>query len=107
MGIPQAKRVNLDGGATADRRPAALELVDREVDPIAVEIQKGALDPFLQNEALDVPGFAARHPQQLAIGAAGSPVDAPKDQVEKVGFPTLEALSQHRSGLIEGDRPPQ
>jgi hypothetical protein len=102
--IAQALRVDVDDAAPANRRSAALQLVDREVDALAKETRQGAFQAFLADQTFEVAVFAAGETEELAIGILPRRVDSPADERQEVGFSAPETPAQDGAGLVERDR---
>ena len=102
--IPQLSGIYCQPGAAADRRAAALVLVNREVDAGTVQASQGALHPLLSHELLEVAVFAAGQVEQLSVGIGRVRVDRRADQRQQVGLTAFEPPPDGRTGLLRRDR---
>src|SRR5262252_3490046 len=102
--IANLRWLDRESHATPDGRAATLQLVDREVDALAVEMSERPFQPFPANESLEVAVLTADELEQLSVRAAWIVVDGTARQSQKVGLTPREARREDRPRHLCGQR---
>ena len=102
--IANLRRLDRERCATPDGRAATLQLIDREVDALAVEMNERPFQAFSANEPLEVAVLTAGELEQLSVRAAWIVVDGTVRQSQKVGLAPREARRQDRPRDLCGQR---
>jgi hypothetical protein len=94
-----------EGQLAADDRPAALELVDRDVYAGSGEGLERLLEAVLTEEAREVAVLAPGPAEERPVGTRGGLEDRGPHHAEEVHLAPVEALGEEAVGLRERERP--
>jgi hypothetical protein len=68
--VAQARGRHVDGCASASRWPPPSVLLERQVDPVAIQLTERAFQSLLLNEPLQVARLTAGNLEQFVVGVA-------------------------------------
>jgi hypothetical protein len=103
-GVPQEARVHRYRPAASHHRPAAFELVRRQVHAVPIQDAQGLLDAIPADQRRQILFLAACEPEQLPIGIGGAGPEDPAEQGEEVGLALLEAMAEHGPRVLDRER---
>jgi hypothetical protein len=105
--IRETRRAHPERQAAANDRPAALGLIDREVDALIEESPEDTLDVMLSNETLEVAELAPHVPEELPVNARWMTIHRVAREREEALLAPREPPRHDLARLGWGQRVPQ